>query len=49
MEISVRHSPNAGEYVCWQVNWISLPATVEGSFQSDMIQLILMNDILVKA
>ena len=47
MEIITRQPPDAGEFVCWRVNWISLPATVAGSFQSDLIQLILMIDILV--
>ena len=34
MEISTRHPPNMGEYACWRVNLISLPATVAGSFRS---------------
>ena len=36
-----------GEFVCWQVNLISLSATVADSFQSDLIHLILMIDVSV--
>ena len=38
-----------GEFVSWQVNLFSLTATVAGSFQSDLIHLILMIDILVSS
>ena len=46
MEIGTHNSQNAGDCVCWQVNWIRLPATVVGSFQSELIQFILKINIL---